>query len=179
MLCPAVLQVNSTFGESGQRHLRRPTPIVNDMSKRVWVFGEIQGLNWVVDNSTMAFSTLSPRLSTIEPGDEAILYTSRGAFHNPTRDVARLVGLAEVTGTMRVGEDIEIAGRDFAFFVPIKVTLLLPERTGPSVREFAPLLKVVKRKKVWGQYFRSSPIAVEDSDFSLMKTALDNWVETQ
>lgn len=60
----------------------------------------------------MAFpSAAAARARRIRAGDRAVLYTSRGAFHNPTRDEARLVGLATVTGACEACEAIEIAGR--------------------------------------------------------------------
>jgi hypothetical protein len=46
-------------------------------------------------------------------GDRAVLYTTRGAYHNPTRDHARLGGLATVTGSCEPAEGLEIAGREF------------------------------------------------------------------
>lgn len=114
-------------------------PAEGQSRRWIWIFGEVAGLRWVVDNQQMAFPPASrARARRIRAGDRAVLYTSRGAFHNPTRDEARLAGLATVTGACKLSEEIEIAGREFTWACPITVDVLLPERQGPSVRALAP-----------------------------------------
>ncbi len=143
----------------------------------VWVFGEIKGLRWVLEDETMAFPDhAGAKVRSMSKGDEAIIYTTRGAFHNPTRDVARLGGIIEVAGEASDRKAVEIAGREFTWTVPIRVETILPERTGPEVKPLAPKLSIVKKPEVWGQYFRSSPIEVNESDFIVMEQAIRSWV---
>lgn len=153
---------------------------VEDPSRRwIWIFGEAAGLRWVVENQQMAFPpAAATRARRIRAGDRAVLYTSRGAFHNPTRDEARLVGLATATGACEPCEPIEIAGREFTWACPITVDVLLPERQGPSVRELAGWLELVKRPEAWGGYFRSSPIEVSEHDWRVLIDAMDRWQQT-
>jgi hypothetical protein len=149
------------------------------MKHWVWVFGEVEGLRWVLKHRRMAFpAAAAGRIGTMGPGDQAILYLTRGAFHNPTRDVSQLGGLVTVTGPLRQGKAVEIAGREFAWFVPIEPEIILPERQGPEVRVVAPCLALVKRPRVWGQYFRATPIEVSEKDFMVMVRAIAGWRES-
>ena len=81
------------------------------MNRWVWVIGEAAGLRWVVENETMAFADhAAGRIRPMAAGDTAVLYVTRGAHHNPTRDVARLAGIATVVGHLaREPKPIEIA----------------------------------------------------------------------
>lgn len=142
----------------------------------VWVFAEIAGLRWVAEQKQMAFpASATAKAARMRKGDRAVLYTSRGAFHNPTRDEARLVGLVTVTGDCEPLDGVEIAGREFTWACPISVELLLPERQGPSVRELAPRLELVQRPESWGGYFRNPPIEVSEHDWQLLVDAVQRW----
>ncbi len=139
----------------------------------VWVFGEIEGLRWVLAHDRMAFpATAAPRLKAMEEGDRVVLYVTRGAFHNSTKDVARLAGLATVLGTPLSGSPVSIAGRDFTWTVPIRTDVQLPERTGPEVRPLVPRLSFVGNQAAWGQYFRGSPLRVSEEDFQVLESAV-------
>ena len=141
----------------------------------VWVFGEISALRWVVEHQRMVFAEhQEPWLMSMSQGDRAVLYTTRGAFHNPTRDEARFVGLATVRARPEKLESPERLGeREFAVACKIGIDLLLPERTGASVRDVVPGLDFVKKPHAWSAYFRRSPIRVEQDDFVRMTQALE------
>jgi hypothetical protein len=142
----------------------------------IWVFGEIAGLRWVLAERTMAFrSTVAPRLRAMAEGDHAILYVGRSAFHSPTRDVARLAGLATVLAPPAAGASVTINSEEFAWTVPIRVDLALPERTGPEVRPLVGSLSFVRRPEVWGMYFRSSPQEIPEGDFRVLADAVEAW----
>jgi len=139
----------------------------------IWVFGEIEGLRWVLQHRHMAFPASSrTRATRIRPGDRAVLHVSRGAFHNPTRDVSRLAGIAEVTGPVHEVEPIEITGRQFTLTCPIDLLVVLPERHGPELKPLAASLSFVKRPEVWGHYFRVSPIRITSEDFNHLARAI-------
>jgi len=142
----------------------------------VWVFGDVEGLRWVLQNRRMAFTGASGRrASSMKKNDDAILYVSRGAFHNPTRDYTRLAGYARILGTPRAGSPVSIAGREYCVFVDIKPVRVLPEREGPEVRHLARRLQRVKRPEVWGQYFRGGPLRLSERDFRILKNAVDRF----
>lgn len=140
----------------------------------VWVFGEIAALRWVVEHQRMLFAHHQQRrLTTMRAGDRAVLYTSRGAFHNPTRDEARPVGLATVQGDpAQADQAVGFGDREFTWACPIGIDLLLPERTGASGRDLVPTLDLVKKPHVWSSYFHQSPIRIGPDDFARMAGAL-------
>jgi hypothetical protein len=143
------------------------------MNRWVWVFGEIEGLRWVLDRRTMAFPEhAARRVQRLATGDRAVLYVTRGAFHNPTRDRAHLAGVVTVTSPVKGGEPVIIAGQPFTWFCNIDVDISLPEREGPEVHHLVEQLELVRRPEVWGQYFRQSPIAVSEDDFRRLEAAV-------
>jgi hypothetical protein len=144
----------------------------------LWVFGEIKGLRWVVAHKRMAFSRAGVRAEAMREGDRAVLYVARGAFHNPTRDTAHLAGLATVTG-QATSTAVEIGGRRFPVSVPIRIDLLLPERTGPEVAPLADRLSFVKRAEVWGVYFRNSPKRLAETDFRILAGAVSAFAKRE
>ena len=152
-----------------------PNQAVTEPTFWVWVFGEITALHWVVEHEQMLFAEHQKRrLTPMRVGDRAVLYTTRGAFHNPTRDEARLVGLATVQASPAHQEHpVMVGDREFTWACPVSIDLLHPERTGASVRNLVPTLDLVKKPPPWSSYFRQSPIRIGRADFDRMAQALE------
>jgi len=140
----------------------------------VVVLAEAEGLRWVLERSRMAWTEASAtRAARIRPGDRLVLYVARGAFHNPTRDESRLVALAEVTTPVRrLPRPVQLAGRTFVVGCDLRFEARLPERAGVPVRPLVPRLSFVRRKDVWGQYFRSGLVEVPARDFEVLAEAV-------
>lgn len=148
------------------------------MSHWVWVFGEIEGLRSVLASGEMGFRlSASERVHQMSTGDRAVLYESRGAFHNPTRDRSRLRGTTTVVGAPRQGDPLEILGVRFELFVPFEVDVLLPERSGPEFKDLVPEMEFIRKKDAWGAYLRPNPIRVAPADFGLMSEAVTKWLD--
>jgi hypothetical protein len=139
----------------------------------VWAFGDISGLRWVLDQRVMAFTTAaSAHLRGMAKGDRAVLYVTRGAYHNPTKDASKLAGLVTVLDTPMLGAPVVIGGREFPWSVPILADLVLPERQGPEVLPLVSRLSFVGNRSAWGQYFRTSPKRISLSDFEVLAAAI-------
>lgn len=140
----------------------------------VVVLAEAEGLRWVLEHSRMAWTEASSRrASRVRPGDRLVLYVARGAFHNPTRDESQLLGLAEVLSPVRrFRKPVEIAGRRFVCGCDLRLEVVLPEREGVPVRPLVNRLSFVKRKDVWGQYFRSGLVQVPAADLRVLERAI-------
>ncbi len=142
----------------------------------VWVFGDIEGLRWVVRRNEMAFPDHTGTVAAkIQKGDQAILYVSRGAFRNPTKDQARLAGMVRVTSARAQHREITIGKKKYSWLVTFKPDTILKERTGPAVRSIIRKLSMVRRPEVWGVYFRKSPVAINVRDFRVMARAIEVW----
>jgi len=134
------------------------------------VFGEIEGYRWVVQNRRMAFTEgLCRRAADIRPMDQIVLYMSRAAFHNPTRDRSQLIGLAR-TGTSvgRMKQDVRIGDRVYVCGCKLLFDLLLPEREGVPADRLIPRLSFVRKPDQWGHCLRSGLIRLTQKDFALL-----------
>jgi hypothetical protein len=70
--------------------------------KYLLVIGEAAALAWVLAEQRMAFPAFRrSEVMKLAIGDELFIYTTRECFHNPTRDVSRVIGLANVTSEVR------------------------------------------------------------------------------
>jgi hypothetical protein len=100
------------------------------------VLGEREAILWVLLNEQMAFPATPRReVSALQPGDELVLLTTRGAYHNPTRDRTRVIGTATVQSKVtQLNPQVEIAGRTFASGCQIKVETLAPYFDRPRNR---------------------------------------------
>lgn len=142
----------------------------------VWIFGEIEGLRWVLDKQRMAFAAhAAVRVGRMSPGDKAVLFVTRGAFHNPNRDESRLAGIVEVSSAVGKKRAVTIAGRKFDTYVDFLPRRILPEREGPPVKTLVHDLERVKRADAWGHYFRNSPIEISRADFMILARAIRAW----
>src|SRR3954453_16777116 len=79
------------------------------------IFGDRAALSWVVTEPRMSFPQGRSALArTLKPGDEVLLYTTRGCFRNPTRDLGRVIDQAEVAAPARVlQEPVRFGDRSF------------------------------------------------------------------
>jgi hypothetical protein len=144
------------------------------MSGWLVAFGDIGGLRWVLDHERMAFSEgLALRARGVKSGDELILYVTRGAFHNPTRDQSQLAGLARVTSPVRrLRAPVTIGSREFAETCGIRVVTSLPEREGIPFKPFVERMSFIHRKDAWGQYLRAGLIALPPHDHDVLRDAI-------
>ena len=144
------------------------------MSGWIVAFGEIDGLRWVLDHQRMAFSDgLARKARKIQVGDELVLYVTRGAFHNPSRDRSQLGGLARTVSTVRpLARPLAIAGREFVATCRIEVLTSLPERSGVPFDPLIPRMSFIHRKDAWGQYLRAGLIALPPQDHDVLRDAI-------
>lgn len=142
----------------------------------VWVFGEIEGLRWVLRHNRMAFAeSVGVKVAKMNKGDRAVLYVSRGAFRNPNKAETRVVGVVRITGIRSGIRPITVGGREYSRFIDFEPELVLGERTGPPVKPMVQKLEIVGRQDVWGVYFQNSPIEISKRDFEVLASAVESW----
>jgi hypothetical protein len=92
------------------------------------ILGEREAISWVLREQRMAFpSTPRAEVAALAVDDRLLLYTTRGAWHNPTRDRGRIIGIATVTNAVRLlDEPIEISGRRFSSGCELSIDGLIP-----------------------------------------------------
>jgi len=144
------------------------------------VLAEREAILWVLQNEQMAFP-VRPRkeVSALQPGDELVLLTTRGAYHNPSRDRTRIIGTATVQSKVtQLDPQIEIAGRTFASGCDIRIETLAPYSTGPELGPLAPQIHALHGEKNWGWLLRKPLVPLDESDVILLKHELKNHLRT-
>src|SRR5262245_1603920 len=79
------------------------------------ILGDRDAIAWVLREQRMAFpATPRAELASLAVDDRLLLYATRSAWGNPTRDRGRVIGRATVRSAVRaLDEPLEIAGRSF------------------------------------------------------------------
>ena len=131
-------------------------------------------LSWVVTEQRMAFPAGRSNLArTLHRDDDVLLYTTRGCFGNPTRDLGRVIGLATVSSAVRVlDEPIRFGERVFTEGCGLDVQGLAPFREGVVLRDFVPRLKVFPDSATWSVRIRRPALSLPPEDASLLRQEL-------
>jgi hypothetical protein len=127
------------------------------------ILGHREGLAWVLRNQKMAFSAArasdGKRLAV---GDRLYLYTSRGCFHNPTRDRGRVIGEATVASELRaLPETLLIGEREFAYTCDLELESLAPFRQGVVIANLVSDLKTFPDASTWSFKLRRPLLLLE------------------
>lgn len=124
-------------------------------------------LAWILRASRTAFpSYRQSDASKLEPGDQLILYTTRGCFHNPTRDRGRVVGSASVIAPAHdLEEPVRFGEREFSVGVELEITKLLPRGEGIELAPLIPQLsESFPNPRAWSARLRRALVPVAPSD---------------
>lgn len=140
------------------------------MSVHLLILGERAGVAWVLTHEQMAFARhRRAEAGQVSVGDRFLLYTTRGCFHNPTRDRGRVIGHAYVTSSVTpLGEPVTIAGRDFELSCSIRVDQLLPRGEGVILSELVPELAVFPNPNAWSARLRRPVLTLPQPDVDLI-----------
>lgn len=130
----------------------------------------------MLEHSRMAWTEASShRAGRIQPGNRIVLYVARGAFHNQARDESRLLGLAEATGPPGGS-----AGPSSLPGVCSSAAVTSASRSRSRNAWACPpgicvgRLSFVRRKEVWGQYFRAGLIEIPPENLRPIHEAIEN-----
>ena len=145
------------------------------MASYLLIIGERVALHWVVHASRVAFPPgRTSQARVLDAGDVLFLYTTRGAFHNPTRDRGRISGRVVVLEPPQVFADImELAGLRFASGCRIHIDRLAPYRGG------AELVQLVHRMPAtfgtgdgWRARLRATLLPIAEADTPILEAAV-------
>lgn len=144
------------------------------MSAHLLVIGDCDALAWVLGEQRMAFPAYRRReVSALQPGDALLLYTTRGCFHNPTRDRGRIIGLAGALDTpTSLSEPVEVAGREFTLGCAIELGTLAPLGRGVELAPLVPELETFTNKHGWATRLRRPLVRVTTSDAKRLRSLL-------
>ncbi|GGO09616.1 hypothetical protein IEI92_22640 [Microbispora bryophytorum] len=138
------------------------------------ILGEREAVAWVLRESRMAFPPTSrSEVNRLKVGDDLFVLTTRGCWHNPTRDRTRIIGMAEVTSQVIAYEKaVTIAGRDFTRGCDIGLRSLAPYLTGVELGPLVPGLDAFPDAKSWSIRLRRPLLELSASDAARLEREL-------
>ncbi|HEX6968478.1 MAG TPA: hypothetical protein VF174_06685 [Micromonosporaceae bacterium] len=138
------------------------------------ILGERDAIRWVLREQRMAFpATPRAEVAALAAGDRLFLYATRGAWHNPTRDRGRIIGVATARSSARVlDEPVEIAGRTFVSGCTLHIEGLVPYPGGLELQPLVEQLSAFPKPHAWSIYLRRPLLALPGADASLLDERL-------
>ncbi|PXY27883.1 hypothetical protein [Prauserella muralis] len=146
------------------------------MAHYLLVIGDREALGWVLTAQRMAFPGFGrAEIRALSPGDELLLYTTRGCFKNPTRDRGRVIAVGTArTAVATLDAPVEIAGRSF----PVGCDVEFHTATRwPGGVELSPLVGELDAfadlGRSWSVRLRRPLARLTDGDAKLLRTQLE------
>jgi hypothetical protein len=110
----------------------------------------------------------------LRPGDQVLLYASRGCYGNPTRDRGRIIGTATVRTKAEVLDPpVTVGSREYAVGAEISIETIAPVREGPELAPLVDQLAVFPHKHAWSAVLRRSLLTLPAKDARLLNTRLE------
>ncbi|MCT9932029.1 hypothetical protein N5079_17650 [Planotetraspora sp. A-T 1434] len=143
------------------------------MTAYLLILGEREAVAWVLRESRMAFPPTSrSEVNRLKVGDDLFVLTTRGCWHNPTRDRTRVIGIATVVSEVVAYEQpVTLAGRDFTRGCGISLRALAPYRTGVDLAPLIPRLDAFPDDN-WSIRLRRPLLEISASDAGLLADEL-------
>jgi hypothetical protein len=145
------------------------------VSNFVLVIGDRQALGWILTARRMAFPNAHRQeVQSLRPGDELLLYTTRGAFKNPTRDRGRVIGSARATSGVAVLDDpVYFGGRQYPAGCDLELETLVPFGVGINLADCASALDAFKGAGAgWPIRLRRPLLQITEGDASALRGGL-------
>jgi hypothetical protein len=124
-------------------------------------------LIWILRERRTAFPVYRRRdAERLGRGDRLLLYTTRGCFHNPTRDRGRVIGVATIKRRAKdLAEPVRFGEKDFPIGVDLAFEALVSKGEGV---ELAPLItslpKSFSNPAAWSASLRRALVPFDDKE---------------
>lgn len=154
------------------RRLSRQNPLV---ATHLVILNERKAIAWVLTTRQMAFPPLGaePAAAAIKANDCLLLYSTRGAFHNPTKHRGPVFGSAiAASDVVRLTNGIVVAGRLFAAACALQLHKLATCGSGADLAELVPQLESFPNKRAWAIRLRRPYLTLTTADADLIETEL-------
>ncbi len=138
------------------------------------VLGDRAALAWVLKYERMAFPDYRrAETRALKVADRLLLYTTRGCFRSPGRDLGRVIGEAIVTSELTpLDQPVVISGRTFPVGCKISVKRLAALRDGVVLRDLVPDLDAFSDKETWAIRLRRPLVSLSAHDADLLSAHL-------
>ncbi|MCC6223698.1 MAG: hypothetical protein IT201_09460 [Thermoleophilia bacterium] len=138
---------------------------------------EREPLRWIVAEQRTVFAEhRAADAARLEIGDRLFLYTTRGCFHNPTRDRGRVIGEARVAAPVRRADPPPVFdGREYPHRVELEIASLAPLRQGVELAPLVPRLsRTFPDKATWSVRMRRALVPLDSRDAVLIARELSS-----
>jgi hypothetical protein len=148
---------------------------MTDTRTLLLIIGERDALAWILREQRMAFASHREKeASALAVGDQLLMYTTRGCFHNPTRDRGRIIGMARVASrAARLDEPLEFAGREFELECKLRIPKLAPLHGGLELAPLVSRLASFPASSSWRVRLRQTLVPLISSDAQYIAGLLD------
>ncbi|MFI0815374.1 hypothetical protein ACH4TX_03320 [Streptomyces sp. NPDC021098] len=138
------------------------------------IISDRTALSWVLTEQRMAFPPGRARAAqAIAEGDEVLLYSTRGCFGNPTRDLGRIIGHATVSSPVRsLADPVVFGDRSFTEGCELSIHGLAPFREGVVLRDHVDRLSVFPEPKHWSVRMRRASLSLPAADADVLRDEL-------
>jgi hypothetical protein len=139
------------------------------------VLGDRDAIVWVLREQRMAFPEKArAEAKEVTKGDRLFLYATRGAWNNTRRDRGRIIGLANVTGTVHaVDPPIKIGARSFHSDLALNIQGVIPFPGGLEILPLLGELATFPKPHAWSAYLRRPLLGIADSDVEQLTHRLE------
>lgn len=144
------------------------------MAAYLLILGDRSALSWVLRNERMAFASHRRNdVSGLGVGDTLFIYTTRGCFHNPTRDRGRVIGRAAVSSPVEpLEKSTVVMDREFTLGCTFELVALAPRPEGVVLADLVPRLRAFPNKRAWSARMRRPLLALPTQDAALIEREL-------
>jgi hypothetical protein len=148
--------------------------VSGEPSNYLVVLGDSRALHWVLSTRQMAFPDKRGREARlVRAEDRLLLYTTRGCFGNPTRDMGRIIAPATAASGAQHDEDpVRFGERSFPWRFGLHLDRLTPFRSGVVLADHVERLHAFPKKSAWSVYLRRPVLVLDDHDFALLSELL-------
>jgi hypothetical protein len=138
------------------------------------ILGDRRAIAWVLKEQRMAFPARSrAEVDRLAIGDQLLIYTTRGAYRNPTRDRRRVIGTATVVSAVeRLDDLVEFGGRHFPHGCRLLVESLVPRGAGVELQPLVERLDAFPDSKTWSIRLRRPLLRLPAQDAALLGSRL-------
>jgi hypothetical protein len=139
------------------------------------VLADRDAIAWVLREQRMAFpATPRAEVSALAVNDRLFLYTTRGAWNNPSRHRGRVIGTARVqTAVQTLDRPVQIGGRNFWSECELAIDGVAPYPGGIELQPLASQLDAFPKPDAWSVYLRRPLLALSDADAALLDAQLN------
>jgi hypothetical protein len=133
------------------------------------ILSDRDAIAWVLREQRMAFPATRRAELALTIDDRLLLYTTRGAWSNPTHSRGRVIGTATVRSPVRgLDKPLEVAGRHFYAACDLQIDGLVPYPGGVELQPLVSRLAVFPKPEAWSAYLRRTLLQLPQSDVDLL-----------